>query len=218
MHSGTSGEKVVKSREWDQPYSEQQCSAKSSTLLLAFPGRGGAAPKQKEEGRTEQGGEKNTQYRFLTSLGLISSPSSPHFVLHGGVFKAVLPFWCEFLKTSLFWKLLPFWVVLGTAGGNVQQRHRGRVGLCDWTARQPSRVKWKLQAVFSGLWLPSTKQTQLICSPRVKKSHTLSLLHTGTLLCMSLTVLDWVCLLHSNTIDSSSSLLPLHKALVRGGN
>lgn len=62
LNSRASGEKVVESREWDQPYSEQQRGAKSSTLLLlAFPGRGGAAPKQKEEesavGRTEQKGE-----------------------------------------------------------------------------------------------------------------------------------------------------------------
>lgn len=94
------------------------------------------------------------------------------------------------------------------------QRKSGAVRL-DCPSAQQSEVK---VTVFSGLWLLSTKQTQLICSPRVKKSHTLSLLHTGTLLCMSLTVLDWVCLLHSNTIDSSSSLLPLRKALVRGGN
>lgn len=85
----------------------QSSSAKSSTLLLTFPGRGGTTPKEKEEesagGRSEQE-RKNTQWGFLTSLGLISSSSFPHFVLHGGVLNVFLPFFVSFFsKTFLRW-------------------------------------------------------------------------------------------------------------------
>lgn len=105
----------------------QSSSAKSSTLLLTFPGRGGTTPKEKEEESAggEQERKKNTRWGFLTSLGLISSSSSPHFVLHGGVLNVFLPFFVSFFQKLLYvGRFLPFQAVLGTAGRNAQ-RHRG---------------------------------------------------------------------------------------------
>lgn len=108
------------------------------------------------------------------------------------------------LKTSLCWKLLPFWVVLGPAGGNPQRRHRDRhrVWLCGWTAcewAQQGEVKVTgcledcdscLQSKLSLSALPELEKRK----KEKQKGHTLLLLHTGTLLSTSLTVLDWVCL------------------------
>lgn len=122
----------------------QSSGAKSSTLLLTFPGRGGTTQKEKEEESAggEQERKKNTQWGFLTSLGLISSSSSPHFVLHGGVLDVFLPFFVSFFP-KLFYagRLLPFQAVLGAAGRNAR-RHRDTVsGLCNWTTNKLSRVK-----------------------------------------------------------------------------
>lgn len=88
----------------------------------------GEAQHQKRRKRKVQEAEasrkEKTQWGFLTSLGLISSSSFPHFVLHGGVLNVFLLFFVSFFQ-KLFYvgRLLPFQAVLGTAGRNAR-RHR----------------------------------------------------------------------------------------------
>lgn len=95
--------------------------------------------------------------------------------------------------TSLLWKLLPPLSVLLLEECAKRGRERERVGMCSWTACEPSRVK---VSDCSGLWLLplSTRQTQLICSPCVERPHPLIAPHTLITPCMCLTLLDWVCL------------------------
>lgn len=135
-----SGEKVVESREWEQPYSEQQCSAKSSTLLLllAFPGRGGTARKQREAESAELSkGVENTH----THRVQISHQSWPDFF---PLLSLLCPSWRRFPRLSYpFAVSFKNFTVLETTSllsraRSCQKKHTTQRG---WSVRQPSRVK-----------------------------------------------------------------------------
>lgn len=128
----------------------------SSSAVLNLPpssshSLAGEAPDKKRRKRKSAKGRqrhreeqmKNTSQGFLTSLGLIPSSPSPHFVLHGCVLKFFLScfFFYVVLLTSLCWRLLPLQVSLQTAGRNAHRRGTEWVGLCNWTANKLSRVK-----------------------------------------------------------------------------
>lgn len=210
-----SGQKVGESRQWHQPCSQQQFSAKSSTLLT-FSSEGSPRQIKRGRGKSQQEREgaekKNTSQGFLTSLGLISSSSFPHFVLHG----CVLNFFSSCRLVCVFSVLevaSPSQVSLETAG-RVHTRGTEWEGMC--------RVKVN---DCSGLWLLplSTRQTQLISSAWVKKPH--PLIATRTTLCsaFSYTLLDWVCLCIQAllTLPPPAMFHPpssLHKPWRRGGN
>lgn len=127
--------------------------------------------------------EKNkTLQGFLTRLGLVSSSSSPHFVFHDYLWKfsraVFLCFYFSVQRATSPSSLVSSWMqreLWDRVNINVQPE-------CLWAQRSES--KW-----LSELWLlpPSTRQTQLICSLSVK-SHSLLLLHTASLQCVSLTL------------------------------
>lgn len=120
----------------------QSSSAKSSTLLLTFPGRGGTTPKEKEE--ESAGGE---QQRKKHTVGISHQSWPDFFLLLSSLCPSwrrvkLLPFFVSFFQ-KLFdvGRLLPFQDVLGTTGRNAR-RHRDAVsGLYNWTANKLSRVK-----------------------------------------------------------------------------
>lgn len=132
------------------------------------------APEEKRRKRKVQRGEQSTKtYRrdfVFTSFVLISSSSSPHFVLHGCKLSFLLFFFFFFLN---FWKLFPRTVLLQHCQREGQSENAQLD--CFWTQQSESE-----RLSVSGLWLLplSTRQTSAyLFSLCKKKPHPLIASH-----------------------------------------
>lgn len=135
-------------------------------------------PPQREKGK------KQTLQGSLTILGLISSSSSPHFVLHNCVLKFFLS--CPLVLLLLYaGSCLPLVVLFQTAG-RTHSRETEWVEMCSWIVCEPSRVKVNdclfrivtpapLCLVNSAyLFSPYKKATPSYCSTQAHYSERLS--------------------------------------------
>lgn len=186
-----SGQKVGESRQWHQPCSQQQFSAKSSTLLTLFS-EGGPRQINRGRGKPQQERETERSWKEKHIAGISHQPWPDFFLL----LSSFCPSW---LRVELFLELSScvcvFSVLEVASPPQVLLETAGRVHTrgTEWEGMCRVKVNDCLFRIVTPAPLYKANSAYLLCLSK-KATPSYCYTHDSLLGFLSHTLLDWVCL------------------------